>query len=98
MLAGVNLGEIEELRSELALFVAEVFASVARKDTRGWGDCYLRGLMVDGRRKSIQPMADRLPTAHCWRPCYERSPSVRRPRMSGTGASREPGNLMDWRT
>ncbi|WP_439678297.1 IS701 family transposase [Embleya sp. MST-111070] len=57
----MNLGEIEELRSELGVFVAEVFASVARKDTRGWGDCYLRGLMLDGRRKSIQPMADRLP-------------------------------------
>ncbi|MFD8940397.1 IS701 family transposase, partial [Streptomyces sp. NPDC059578] len=27
----------------------------------GWGDCYLRGLMLDGRRKSIQPMAERLP-------------------------------------
>lgn len=42
-------------------FVAEVFASLKRKDQRGWGDCYLRGLMLDGRRKSIQPMAERLP-------------------------------------
>ncbi len=25
------------------------------------GECYLRGLMLDGRRKSIQPMAERLP-------------------------------------
>ncbi|MFD3809367.1 IS701 family transposase [Streptomyces sp. NPDC058619] len=57
----MNLGEIEEVRGELAAFVAEVFASVLRKDTRGWGDCYLRGLMLDGRRKSIQPMAERLP-------------------------------------
>ncbi|MFF1794206.1 IS701 family transposase [Kitasatospora sp. NPDC058263] len=57
----MDLGEIEQLRGELAAFVAEVFASVPRKDTRGWGDCYLRGLMLDGRRKSIQPMAERLP-------------------------------------
>ncbi|ANZ13533.1 IS701 family transposase [Streptomyces noursei] len=57
----MDFGEIEELRGELAAFVAEVFASVRRKDTRGWGDCYLRGLMLDGRRKSIQPMAERLP-------------------------------------
>lgn len=41
--------------------MAEVFASVARKDTRRWSDCYLRGLMLDGRRKSVQPMAERLP-------------------------------------
>jgi transposase len=45
----------------LALFVADVFASVPRKDQRAKGDCYLRGLMLDGRRKSIQPMAERLP-------------------------------------
>ncbi|UGQ11055.1 IS701 family transposase [Yinghuangia sp. ASG 101] len=61
MLSVVLLGEIEELRCDLAEFVAEVFASVPRKDTRGWADCYLRGLMLDGRRKSVQPMAERLP-------------------------------------
>ena len=61
MLFGVDLGEIDQLRGELAEFVAEVFASVRRRDARGWGDCYLRGLMLDGRRKSIQPMAERLP-------------------------------------
>jgi SRSO17 transposase len=61
MLSGVDLGEIEQLRVELAGFVAEVFASVPRRDTRAWGDCYLRGLMLDGRRKSVQPMAERLP-------------------------------------
>ncbi|WP_420878072.1 MULTISPECIES: IS701 family transposase [Streptomyces violaceusniger group] len=32
-----------------------------RKDQRAKGDCYLRGLMLDGRRKSIQAMASRLP-------------------------------------
>jgi SRSO17 transposase len=61
MLVRVNVEEIEELRVELGAFVAEVFASVPRRDTRGWADCYLRGLMLDGRRKSIQPMAERLP-------------------------------------
>ncbi len=48
-------------RAKLALFVADVFASVPRKDQRAKSDCYLRGLMLDGRRKSIQPMAERLP-------------------------------------
>jgi SRSO17 transposase len=45
----------------LALFVADVFASVPRKDQRAKSDCYLRGLMTDGRRKSVQAMASRLP-------------------------------------
>ena len=33
---------------------------VARKDQRRWGQTYLRGLLLDGKRKSIQPMAARL--------------------------------------
>jgi SRSO17 transposase len=52
---------VNRARATLALFVADVFASVPRKDQRAKGDCYLRGLMLDGRRKSIQPMAERLP-------------------------------------
>jgi SRSO17 transposase len=57
----VDAHEVERVRATLALFVADVFASVPRKDQRAKGDCYLRGLMLDGRRKSIQPMAERLP-------------------------------------
>ena len=38
----------------------EVFASMQRKDQRRWGEVYLRGLMLDGKRKSIEPMAARL--------------------------------------
>ncbi|MER5228224.1 IS701 family transposase, partial [Streptomyces flaveus] len=53
--------EVNRVRAKLALFVADVFASVPRKDQRAKGDCYLRGLMMDGRRKSIQAMAERLP-------------------------------------
>jgi SRSO17 transposase len=33
---------------------------MARKDQRRWGEVYLRGLMLDGKRKSIEPMAARL--------------------------------------
>ena len=53
--------EVGRARVKLGLFVADVFASVPRKDQRVKGDCYLRGLMLDGRRKSIQAMAERLP-------------------------------------
>lgn len=52
---------MNRFRAKLTLFVADVFASVPRKDQRAKGDCYLRGLMLDGRRKSIQAMASRLP-------------------------------------
>ncbi|MFF0191137.1 IS701 family transposase [Streptomyces sp. NPDC005244] len=57
----MDLHEVRRVRATLALFVADVLASVPRKDQRAKGDCYLRGLMLDGRRKSIQAMAERLP-------------------------------------
>jgi SRSO17 transposase len=57
----VDAHEVNRLRAALAMFVADVFASVPRTDQRAKGECYLRGLMLDGRRKSIQPMAERLP-------------------------------------
>jgi SRSO17 transposase len=57
----MDMRQIEGLRAELSGFVADVFASVPRRDQRAKGNCYLRGLMLDGRRKSIQPMAGRLP-------------------------------------
>ncbi|WP_431193206.1 IS701 family transposase [Streptomyces tendae] len=56
-----EVGEVERLRGELAGFAADVFASLPRRDQRRWGACYVRGLMLDGRRKSVQPMAERLP-------------------------------------
>ncbi|MEU5840182.1 transposase, partial [Streptomyces diacarni] len=53
--------EVDRVQAALASYVADVFVSVPRKDQRAKGDCYLRGLMLDGRRKSIQAMASRLP-------------------------------------
>lgn len=52
--------EIERVRGELDDFVGEVFASLQRKDQRAKGGLYLRGLMLEGRRKSMQPMGGRL--------------------------------------
>ena len=52
--------EVAKLRSELDEFVGDVFASLKRADQRDKGGLYLRGLMLEGRRKSMQPMGDRL--------------------------------------
>lgn len=48
------------MRVELDEFVQGAFASLTRKDQRAKGGLYLRGLMLEGRRKSMQPMGDRL--------------------------------------
>ena len=53
--------ELAQVRRRLVAFAAEMFEPLARADQRRWGEVYLRGLMLDGKRKSIQPMAERLP-------------------------------------
>ena len=53
--------ELARARRRLVAFAAEMFQPLARADQRRWGEVYLRGLMLDGKRKSIQPMAERLP-------------------------------------
>jgi SRSO17 transposase len=45
-------------------FAAEMFAPLARRDQRDKGATYVRGLLLDGRRKSMQPMAERLGVDH----------------------------------
>ncbi len=52
------------MRQRLEAFAAEVFAPMSRSDQRAKGETYLRGLLLDGRRKSMQPMAERLGVDH----------------------------------
>jgi SRSO17 transposase len=52
--------QLRRIRTRLAAFAEDLFASIPRKDQRRWGQRYLRGLLLDGKRKSIQPMATRL--------------------------------------
>jgi len=56
--------EIAEVRPRLLDFAAEMLGGLPRKDQRAKGELYVRGLLTDGRRKSMQPMAARLGTDH----------------------------------
>ena len=58
--AGLSERELARVRGRLIEFAGEMFGSMRRKDQRAWGEVYLRGLMLDGKRKSIEPMAARL--------------------------------------
>jgi SRSO17 transposase len=51
---------LHRLRDELGGFLNEVLADLGRKGRRGWAELYLRGLLLDGRRKSAGAMAERL--------------------------------------
>ena len=44
-------------RHLLFRFAAEMLGGLARKDQRAAGELYVRGLLTDGRRKCMQPMA-----------------------------------------
>ena len=52
--------EMDQVRPRLEAFAAEMLGGLARSDQRAKGELYLRGLMLDGKRKSMQPMAARL--------------------------------------
>jgi SRSO17 transposase len=56
--------EIAEVRPRLAAFAAQMLGGLPRKDQRAAGELYARGLLTDGQRKSMQPMAARLGTDH----------------------------------
>jgi SRSO17 transposase len=56
--------EIADVRPRLLGFAAEMLGGLPRKDQRAAGELYVRGLLTDGQRKSMQPMAARLGVDH----------------------------------
>jgi len=48
------------LRRELAGFLREFVRPMGRAERRRWAEAYVRGLLLDGDRKSVDPMARRL--------------------------------------
>lgn len=53
--------EIERFRLKLEAFMGDVVLCMGRKERRQHAKEYIRGLLIDGERKSIEPMANRLP-------------------------------------
>jgi SRSO17 transposase len=55
---------MDQVRPRLEAFAGQMLGGLARSDQRAKGELYLRGLMLDGKRKSMQPMAERLGVDH----------------------------------
>ena len=55
---------MDQVKPRLEAFAAEMLGGLARSDQRAKGELYVRGLLVDGKRKSMQPMAARLGIDH----------------------------------
>src|SRR4051812_45480850 len=59
---GLSERRLGKVRGRLEAFAGELFeGALVRAEQRKWSGVYLRGLMLDGKRKSIEPMAERLP-------------------------------------
>jgi SRSO17 transposase len=56
--------QVAEVRPRLVEFTSGMLGGLARSDQRAAGELYVRGLLTDGRRKSMQPMAARLGADH----------------------------------
>ena len=52
--------ELERLDKRLEDFLSKLTAGLGRAERRHWAGVYVRGLLLDGERKSIEPMATRL--------------------------------------
>jgi len=53
--------QVERCRKRLEQFLGDLLQPVGRSERRHWGSVYVRGLLLNGERKSIEPIAARLP-------------------------------------
>jgi len=53
--------QIEKCRERLEQFLSGLLEPQGRRERRHWSSVYVRGLLLDGERKSIEPLAARLP-------------------------------------
>ncbi len=55
--------EMQALDHRLSAFLEDLLAPLGRKERRHWARMYIQGLLLDGERKSIEPLASRIPGA-----------------------------------
>src|SRR5215211_526788 len=56
----MDANRLTRLREDLTRYLDAVLPDLGRKGRRDWAELYLRGLLLDGRRKSAGAMAERL--------------------------------------
>jgi len=53
--------QLGKCRKRLEHFLTDLVEPLGRSERRHWADVYVRGLLLDGKRKSIEPLAARVP-------------------------------------
>jgi len=66
LMESVTPEQIEQIRPRLVEFAEQMLGELPRSDQRAKGELYVRGLLTDGARKSMQPMAERLGLPYRW--------------------------------
>jgi SRSO17 transposase len=56
----MNDNQLKKCDKRLEQFLIDLLEPVARSERRYWGSVYVRGLLLDGERKSIEPMATQM--------------------------------------
>lgn len=77
--------QVQRCRKRLEQFLADMVEPMGRSERRRWGEVYVRGLLLNGERKSIEPMATQQPDGNVqamqqfigqspweWAPVWER--------------------------
>ncbi|MBM4274066.1 MAG: transposase [Deltaproteobacteria bacterium] len=52
--------KLKDLERRLSCFLQDLLEPMGRKERRHWARVYVEGLLLDGERKSIEPLAARL--------------------------------------
>jgi SRSO17 transposase len=65
--------KLARLRADLTAYLGEVVGTLGHPRRRRWCDAYLRGILLDGHRKSVEPMAARLKAIESGTEDYEQA-------------------------
>ena len=65
--------KLTKLRQDLTAFLDAVVGTLGNARRRRWCDAYVRGILLDGHRKSVEPMAARLRTIEQGEEDYEQA-------------------------
>lgn len=52
--------QLSGVRARLDRFLSDLVESMGRSERRHWAHIYIQGLLLDGQRKSVQPIAERI--------------------------------------
>jgi SRSO17 transposase len=58
--AGMTEKQLSGVRTRLNRFLRDLTEPMGRSERRHWAQLYIQGLLLDGERKSVQPMAGRI--------------------------------------